>query len=189
MKDLSSLNAMALYLFLFTGDDMAPKFHRYIDANIANYKRVRGGFRVQKRRPSHYVRADGTRFVLKKISWRIPWHIIEMTMNENNIEALNNDTREYCDDWGTTNIVKGDKWRASIKEARKAYLNILLKKQKEGKILCIVNSKVWGQFSSGNLITIIEEERKHYITSIGGMHKRRYPLALAEYEGISWLED
>lgn len=170
---------------------MTPSLPRYMDANVAYYIKCKDRFRAKVRRPSKYVKSDGTWIPLKKVNWNIPWHIVEMTMDETTIEELNNDLTKSTH-WRTGRVVggftKGSKWRRTIKKARKDFLDILLEKQASGSLLCITNAKVWGM-CPGNLIEIIQEGNKYYIVPMGETKKRRYALSMKEIEGISWIED
>ena len=162
--------------------------HRYLDAKVANYKKIKTGFLAIQKRPDRHVRQDGTWFPLKSIDWNIPWHIVKSTMSDETIEALNNDLlRIEC--WGGRFILrKGKKWRKAIKDARKSWAKILLDKQSEGKILCVTGSKVW-RFQSGNLVELIEDDGKYYVQAIGETSPRNYPMGASEIQNLSWLEE
>ena len=185
---------MALYPFLFTGFDMKIEYPQYLDADIAHYKKSSAGLSLEKRRPTKHICKNGLWFPLEQVSWNIPWYIVELTMDDEKIRTLNNDiqsadtrTRSQSP-YGNPGKNKGKIWRTYIKRARKDYLEILLNKQKEGKILCVASNKVFSR-KPGNLIEIIKERNKYYIASLGGVKVRRYCLSLKEIEGISWLKD
>ena len=125
---------------------------------------------------------------METINWNIPWHIVEETMSDETIEILNNNLIQYTRWNGNSSKVKGSEWNKTIKLARKEWANILMQKQAEGKILCVMGADIW-RFQSGNLVELIHEDGKYFIQGLGEATPRSYKMSWREIQNLSWLED